>query len=168
MSGEDSALTSNGCRVMRLRSACEGKPRRLGLLTGRHILDSGSLSYQCFLLILDAEIFMESTGVTSMNRGPCAKRQVECHIRSRGEDYVGRNDCANPQAVCPRLPGEGYEKCKSICDQAGHAEIEAIRAAGENARGGSAALTGHYWMCEPCGRALREAGVTAITIFLAE
>lgn len=86
-------------------------------------------------------------------------------IRRHGVEYVGRNDCANPQPVCLRLPGEGYDKCKSICDQAGHAEIEALKAAGEHARGSVAALTGHYWMCEPCGRALREAGVGAIMIF---
>lgn len=93
-------------------------------------------------------------------RGPCAKRRVRCAIQADdGRIFEGENDCANPQSVCPRLPGEGYEKCKSICDQAGHAEVEAVRAAGEAARGGVAVLTGHYWMCEPCGRALREAGI---------
>ena len=102
--------------------------------------------------------------------GPCAKRSVECTLFDpEGYVYIGRNDCANPQPTCPRLPGEGYEKCKSICDQAGHAEIEALRAAGRNgAKGAHATLTGHYWMCEPCGRALREAGVLSITIELAK
>lgn len=101
-------------------------------------------------------------------RGPCAKRQVECVIHAQdGTRHVGRNDCANPQPVCPRLPGEGYEKCRSICDQAGHAEIEAIKVAGDKARGANAVLFGHYWICEPCGRALREAGVFAVKIVLA-
>jgi deoxycytidylate deaminase len=99
-------------------------------------------------------------------RGPCAKRQVICIITTlTGEQFRGENDCANPQAVCPRLPGEGYEKCKSICQQAGHAEIEALKAAGEHARGATAQLWGHYWMCEPCGRALLAAGVGATTIY---
>lgn len=102
------------------------------------------------------------------SRGPCAKRAVRCEIVDlRGNTFVGKNDCANPQSVCPRLPGEGYEKCASICDQAGHAEIEALRAAGGHAAGARAFLVGHYWICEPCGRALREAGVASIEIDLA-
>jgi deoxycytidylate deaminase len=98
-------------------------------------------------------------------RGPCAKRQVECIITDKtGFQWIGRNDCANPQTTCPRLPGEGYEKCKSICDQAGHAEIEALKLAGEHANGAKATLLGHYWICEPCGAAIRNAGITALTI----
>lgn len=99
------------------------------------------------------------------SRGPCAKRQVVCVITAiGGQRYRGENDCANPQSVCPRLPGEGYEKCQTICQQAGHAEIEALRAAGPTARGAHAVLSGHYWMCEPCGAALRDAGVASLTI----
>lgn len=102
-------------------------------------------------------------------RGPCAKRQIECVITSLdGQRFTGRNDCANPQAICPRAPGEDYAKCRSICDQAGHAEIEAIKGAEASTVGASAVLYGHYWMCEPCGRALREAGVRAITVDLTE
>jgi pyrimidine deaminase RibD-like protein len=77
---------------------------------------------------------------------------------------MGENDCANPQTTCPREPGEGYEKCKTVCQQAGHAEIEALRAAGAEAEGAVADLHGHYWMCEPCGRAMREAGVRWIKV----
>jgi deoxycytidylate deaminase len=103
-------------------------------------------------------------------RGPCAKRRVTCHI-TYGPDLddfvIGENDCATPQAACPREIGEGYEKCKTICGQAGHAETEALRKAKEsniNLRGATAYLRGHYWMCEPCGAALREAGVSFVTI----
>lgn len=100
------------------------------------------------------------------SRGPCAKRQVICVITTAdGTKFRGENDCTNPQAACPRLPGEGYEKCQSICQQAGHAEVEAVRVAGPAAQGASAELWGHYWMCEPCGRALREAGITSTTIY---
>ena len=68
--------------------------------------------------------------VTIQPRGPCAKRRVSCTIIDRGgRVFTGENDCANPQAVCPRAPGEGYEKCRSICQQAGHAEIMALEAA---------------------------------------
>lgn len=78
---------------------------------------------------------------------------------------IGPNDCANPQSVCPRLPGEDYEKCHSVCAQAGHAEIEALRKAGLNAKGAHAHLYGHYWMCEPCGKALRDAGIISTTVY---
>lgn len=98
-------------------------------------------------------------------RGPCAKRHVTCVILTDcNERFVGENDCANPQATCPRQPGEGYEKCKTICQQAGHAEIEALKAAGERARGADAFLYGHYWICEPCGAAIRDAGIRSLKI----
>ena len=97
--------------------------------------------------------------------GPCAKRQVVCTIVGiNGARYIGENDCANPQKVCPRLEGEGYEKCTSVCQQVGHAETEALKKAGMNARGGHATLFGHHWICEPCGRALSDAGVASVTI----
>lgn len=103
-------------------------------------------------------------------RGPCAKRRVVCTITfgpDRDDFVIGENDCANPQPACPRLPGEGYDKCQSICQQAGHAEVEAVRRATEgniDIRGSVAVLTGHYWMCEPCGAVLRAAGVGRVVI----
>ena len=107
-----------------------------------------------------------------MTRGPCAKRRVECRIESlRGEMVVGENDCANPQLSCPREPGEDYTKCRTICQQAGHAEtvaLELARRENVSVRGARAVIAGHYWMCEPCGRALRDAGVAEIIILNAE
>jgi hypothetical protein len=104
--------------------------------------------------------------------GPCAKRQVLCTIFARSGAVVrGENACATPQPTCPREAGEGYEKCKAVCGQGDHAERDAIakaRAAGIDLRGAHAALTGHYWMCEPCGRALHDAGVVTITVELAQ
>ena len=100
-------------------------------------------------------------------KGPCAKRHVVCTLVSpNGQTFVGENSCDNPQTTCPRLPGEGYAKCKSICGQAGHAEIEALKVAGSAAFDSVAMLQGHYWICEPCGAALRDAGVRSITIEL--
>lgn len=101
-------------------------------------------------------------------RGPCAKRQILCIITTQyGRRYGGENDCANPQTTCPRLPGEGYEKCKTICQQDGHAELQALAAAKEeNAylQGASAFIRGHYYICEPCGKALRDAGIGLVEI----
>ncbi len=98
-------------------------------------------------------------------KGPCAKRRVICEIHApNGSVFFGENICANAQDVCPRAPGEGYEKCASVCQQAQHAEIEALMAAGSAASGSTAHIYGHYYICEPCGRALREAGVRVVQI----
>lgn len=105
--------------------------------------------------------------------GPCAKRRVRCVIvASNGSSVEGTNDCANPQPSCPRTQGEGYEKCKTICQQAGHAEIEALKNAesdGLDLRRGFAYATihGHHWICNACGEALRDAGVNVVQIDLA-
>ena len=105
-------------------------------------------------------------------RGPCAKRRVICSITYGGspeEFVVGENDCASPQPICPRRPGEGYEKCQSVCQQAGHAEVQAVaaaKAANIDLTGASAIIAGHYWMCEACGRALRDAGVRQAIVVL--
>jgi pyrimidine deaminase RibD-like protein len=78
---------------------------------------------------------------------------------------MGENDCANPQAVCPRLAGEGYEKCQTICRQGEHAEIKALRQLeGSDLRHAVAYIHGHYYICEPCGAALRDAGIGRVVI----
>jgi hypothetical protein len=85
-------------------------------------------------------------------------------VTADGERFIGRNDCEHPQPVCPRAPNEGYLKCRAICGQGGHAEIEALRLAGAKASGAVAILTGHYWICEPCGAALKNAGIARLEI----
>jgi deoxycytidylate deaminase len=99
----------------------------------------------------------------------CAKRQVSCYITTAdgGATVIGTNACLRPQQSCPREPGEGYDKCKSICQQGAHAEMDALetaRDAGLNLHGATATLFGHYWICEPCGRALAAAGVARVTM----
>lgn len=95
-----------------------------------------------------------------MTYGPCAKARVFCEITTpAGERFVGENWCANPQAVCPRLPGEDYTKCTTVCQQEGHAEVVAVRLAGEKAGGATAILRGHTYACRPCQEAMFGAGV---------
>lgn len=97
--------------------------------------------------------------------GPCAKQTVTCTLISLdGERFVGTNACMNPQAVCPREPGEGYEKCHSICAQLGHAEEQALHRAGSKAFGARAYVEGHTWCCQSCQIKLFEHGVEALTI----
>lgn len=95
----------------------------------------------------------------------CAKTTVVCTlVLASGERVVGTNWCRNPQKYCPRKPGEGYEKCKSICDQAGHAEEVAAAVAGPRARGATAYIQGHTYACDNCRRVLSNHGVDAIII----
>lgn len=95
----------------------------------------------------------------------CAKATVRCTLVTReGEQIIGENWCANPQPVCPRTPGEGYEKCKTICRQEGHAEVVALRIAGAKARGSRAYIEGHTYACMDCQHALFGAGVISISI----
>ena len=95
--------------------------------------------------------------------GPCAKQTTRATIVAPdGRRFVGTNDCRNPQTICPRgdMPtGQGYELCASICQQTGHAEANACRAAGQEAHGGVLYLEGHYYACVPCAEAARKAGV---------
>ena len=95
----------------------------------------------------------------------CAKKTVVCKIiGARGETYIGTNDCDNPQPVCPRAPGEDYTKCETVCQQRGHAEIQALRAAGDDARAGIAILEGHTYFCQHCQEALFDAGISLIGV----
>ena len=84
----------------------------------------------------------------------CAKQTVMCHIKlPDGRIFGGQNICLNPQTECPREDGEGYDKCKTICVQLGHAEEEAIRAAlskGVDLKGATAIITGHTRVCDSC------------------
>lgn len=97
--------------------------------------------------------------------GPCAKATVRLTlVAADGERIVGSNYCRNPQATCPREPGEGYEKCATICDQVGHAEVVAVALAGDRARGARAYLEGHTYACMTCQHAMFGAGVVSFTV----
>lgn len=97
--------------------------------------------------------------------GFCAKARIRCTLVTlEGEHIVGENWCRNPQETCPRLPGEGYEKCKLICDQVGHAEHVAVKLAGPKAQGARAFLEGHTYACMACQHALFGAGVESLSL----
>jgi deoxycytidylate deaminase len=97
--------------------------------------------------------------------GPCVKTTVRCVIVSpEGRSFVGTNYCNNAQKVCPRAVGEGYEKCISICNQEGHAEIVALALAGKHAVGATAYVTGHTYACQSCQEALFNAGILFLSV----
>lgn len=98
----------------------------------------------------------------------CAKQVVSAVIvATNGKVYPGENHARYPQAMCPRgdMPsGVGYHLCRDVCGQDGHAEIEALRRAGEDAKGAKLYLFGHVKCCPDCTRACDEAGIAEIVI----
>lgn len=103
-----------------------------------------------------------------MKIGPCTKQTVTATIvAADGRRFVGTNFVRNAQPVCPRadMPtGVGYDLCRDVCQQSGHAEPNAIAAAGEAAWGAYLYLEGHTYACEPCKAAADAAGIVAIII----
>lgn len=97
--------------------------------------------------------------------GNCARRVVTCTlITPQGERITGKNWCGNPQNICPRSDYEDYTKCKTVCQQWGHAEAVAVAIAGERAMGASAFVEGHTYACRHCQESLFAAGVKTMTI----
>lgn len=100
--------------------------------------------------------------------GPCAKHRTQAVlVAENGQTFVGENVCLSPQAVCPRLPGEGYEKCKTVCKQLGHAEEHAIAAAGPLANGATITVT-HWYACDKCKALCEASGIKEIRFTLKE
>ena len=92
----------------------------------------------------------------------CAKQITISIIENKGSYWIGTNWCAKPQKKCPRgdMPsGEGYELCKSVCQQTGHAEENAIKEAGKGAKGGTLFLLGHTYVCDNCKVLIGRAGI---------
>jgi len=100
--------------------------------------------------------------------GPCAKLTTTAVIKTTdGQTYIGQNWCANPQQECPRgnMPtGTGYELCREVCHQIGHAEVVACMIAGEAAKGATMYLAGHYYACDNCKRVAKEHGIKEIIV----
>lgn len=98
--------------------------------------------------------------------GPCAKQIVAVLIvGASGNRYLSTNYTLNPQQSCPRadLPtGVGYELCKSVCNQPAHAEVNALRIAGPDAKGGRMLIAGHTYACNNCTFAAQAAGLSNI------
>jgi deoxycytidylate deaminase len=98
--------------------------------------------------------------------GPCRKQVVTATIVAPDmRRYVGTNWCANAQTTCPRgnMPtGVGYELCKNVCQQNGHAEVDAIINSKGRARDGVLYLEGHTYACDACKRACADAGLTLV------
>jgi deoxycytidylate deaminase len=99
---------------------------------------------------------------------------VLCEIRDleTGKSYWGENVCSYYQYKCPRgdmEPGVGYELCDSMCGQEGHAEEQALEAAGKDQwsdpfKRALALVYGQTRVCERCKDQLQRAGVETIIL----
>lgn len=98
----------------------------------------------------------------------CAKAYVAARLTTRdGRVFTGTNDCARPQATCPRrAAGHGrddYRLCKAVCGQQGHAELMAVRAAweiGVTDLMGAVMHIGHHRVCADCAGFMTRLGIT--------
>jgi hypothetical protein len=100
-------------------------------------------------------------------RVPCKKKTVIAIILAPNGDYVvGDNFIENVHVTeCPRLNGEGYEKCKSVCQQEDHAEIMAIKKAKErmfDLDKCKIILANKKKMCSNCLREVKKEGLEII------
>jgi len=93
----------------------------------------------------------------------CAKKTVLAVIEDDHGLVLswGSNDCLTPQPTCPREPGEGYEKCRDICHQIGHAEEMAIASLRpeHKHRAAHCRVLGIDRVCDNCQHALWAAGI---------
>lgn len=97
-----------------------------------------------------------------LNQGACAKQVVVAIIKNNNKYWIGTNKCRTPQKICPRgylPPGEGYDICKNVCHQDAHAEINALKDAGEEAKGGILYLIGNNRICKECAAALKKSEI---------
>jgi deoxycytidylate deaminase len=60
--------------------------------------------------------------------------------------------------------GVGYELCKSVCQQEGHAEENALSFAGDKAKGATLYVEGHTYACGNCTSIAEQYGVKEIII----
>lgn len=100
---------------------------------------------------------------------PCYKREVCAVIVDKnGKIATGQNLIYNSTVTeCPRAKGEGYEKCKTVCLQLGHAETEAIKHAKLRKMdlvGANIYLTGHHRICDNCKAACDAEGLNVIIV----
>lgn len=99
----------------------------------------------------------------------CFKRQVMAVIIDKNGNIASGENRISNRAVnqCPRDKGEDYEKCKSICNQEGHAEIMAIKQAkkrGLDLNESFLYLIGHHRICDNCNSECNKENINIVII----
>lgn len=100
---------------------------------------------------------------------PCPKRSVYALVvTADGQHYCGANWITNEcVTVCPRVEGDLYEKCKSVCLQPFHAETSAMDHcidAGNTTIGATVYVVGHDYCCDGCIAAMTANGVSKAVV----
>ena len=98
----------------------------------------------------------QSTGSVVVKNGEIIGRGTN------GSDYHEKNGCERVRRGIPT--GQSYELCEG-CHPKNHSEPRAIadaRAQGHNPSGADLYLWGHWWACEPCWNAMKEAGIDKV------
>lgn len=78
---------------------------------------------------------------------------------ANGSDYHETHGCERVKQGC--ASGQGYELCEG-CHPKNHSEPTAIadaRSMGNDVADADIYLWGHWWCCEPCWKAMIEAGI---------
>ena len=91
------------------------------------------------------------------------------HILGRGANgstYHETHECERVKRGIPT--GQGYELCEG-CHPKNHSEPKAIsdaltRHTAEELKGAELYLWGHWWCCEPCWRAMLDAGIHVVNL----
>lgn len=81
---------------------------------------------------------------------------------ANGSDHHEKHGCERVKRGIPT--GEGYDLCEG-CHPKNHAEPRAIadaKAGGHDTEGAHLYLWGHWWCCEPCWKAMMEAGIARV------
>jgi len=103
----------------------------------------------------------------------CLKQSVHAMIVTKdGAVFHGENWITAEIDECPRVAlnyksGQGYAYCRLFCGQKQHAEIDAINNAKKHEAeltGGKLFLFGHTYCCDKCLEALKEVGITDVSI----
>jgi deoxycytidylate deaminase len=83
---------------------------------------------------------------------------------ANGSDYHKTNECERVKQKIPT--GQGYELCEG-CHPKNHSEPRAIEDAkknGHDTNGADLYLWGHWWLCEPCWKAIISAGIKDVYV----
>mgnify|MGYP003740357159 CR=1 FL=1 len=101
----------------------------------------------------------------------CAKQTTVAIVMKDGCFIsMGTNNIMNPVFSCPRIEqgcktGEGYNLCKEICEQKGHAEEVALTQYPQGVyKGATVYLIGHTYACKECIDLMRSSGINELII----